>query len=203
MTSPGPFSGLLVIDLTKHTIYVGATSLQTGDAVTYYNAGGVSVGGPFQGLLNAQVYYVIRLANDPNRIQLAATLSDALLGNPYFFGDYYLYDRGTYLGVQVNLASYTELVNTHLRDYLLGQFGNAVSIGLTALTTVLQILLMFVVAFLLALDATSVRRVLRRIVPNDYRTDFDQIWRRVRRIRSDPGSKSTSDENWYCPPGRR
>jgi len=47
---------------------------------------------------------------------------------------------------------------------------------------VLQILLMFVVAFLLALDAASVRRVLRRIVPNDYRTDFDQIWRRIRRM---------------------
>lgn len=85
-------------------------------------------------------------------------------------------------GVQVNLASSTELVSTHLRDYLLGQFGNAVSIGLTAITTVLQILLMFVVAFLLALDAASVRRVLRRIVPNDYRTDFDQIWRRIRRM---------------------
>lgn len=85
-------------------------------------------------------------------------------------------------GVQVNLASSTELVSTHLRDYMLGQFGNAVSIGLTAITTVLQILLMFVVAFLLALDAASVRRVLRRIVPNDYRTDFDQIWRRIRRM---------------------
>ncbi len=46
----------------------------------------------------------------------------------------------------------------------------------------LQILLMFVAAFLLALDAHSVRRVLRRLVPNDYRNDFDQIWRRVRRM---------------------
>ena len=88
----------------------------------------------------------------------------------------------TIFGLEVNLASSTELVSAHLRDYLLGQFGNAVSIGLTAVTTVLQILLMFVVAFLLALDATSVRRVLRRLVPNDYRTDFDQIWRRVRRM---------------------
>ena len=85
-------------------------------------------------------------------------------------------------GINVNLASSTEAVSSHLRDYLLGQFGNAVSIGLTALTTLLQILLMFVIAFLLALDANSVRRVLRRLVPNDYRTDFDQIWRRVRRM---------------------
>ncbi|TMF06503.1 MAG: AI-2E family transporter [Chloroflexi bacterium] len=85
-------------------------------------------------------------------------------------------------GFNVNLSSSVETVSSHLRDYLLGQFGNAVSIGLTALTTLLQILLMFVVAFLLALDAHSVRRVLRRLVPNDYRSDFDQIWRRVRRM---------------------
>ncbi len=85
-------------------------------------------------------------------------------------------------GINVNLASSVETVSSHLRDYLFGQFGNAVSIGLTALTTVLQILLMFVAAFLLALDAHSVRRVLRRLVPNDYRNDFDQIWRRVRRM---------------------
>lgn len=85
-------------------------------------------------------------------------------------------------GIDINLASSTEAVSSHLRDYLLGQFGNAVSIGLTALTTILQILLMFIVAVLLALDAHSVRRVLRRLVPNDYRTDFDQIWRRVRRM---------------------
>ena len=85
-------------------------------------------------------------------------------------------------GIQVNLASSTEAVSSHLREYLLGQFGNAVSIGLTALTLVLQLVLMFLVAFLLALDAHSVRRVLRRLVPNDYRSDFDQIWRRVRRM---------------------
>ncbi len=85
-------------------------------------------------------------------------------------------------GINVNLANSVETVSSHLRDYLFGQFGNAVSIGLTALTTVLQILLMFVAAFLLALDAHSVRRVLRRLVPNDYRNDFDQIWRRVRRM---------------------
>jgi len=85
-------------------------------------------------------------------------------------------------GVTVNLTELASTANAHLRDYLLGQFGNAVSIGVTALTTVLQILLMFIVAFLLALDAQSTRRVLRRLVPNDYRTDFDSIWRRIRRM---------------------
>jgi predicted PurR-regulated permease PerM len=86
------------------------------------------------------------------------------------------------LGLKVDLTDTTAFINAHLRDYLLGQFGNAVSIGLTALTTLLQVLLMFIVAFLLALDATRVKRALRRIVPSDYRTDFDQIWRRVRRM---------------------
>jgi len=85
-------------------------------------------------------------------------------------------------GFKVDLRGVTETINSHLKDYLLGQFGNAVSIGLTALTTLLQIVLMFIVAFLLALDATSIKRVLRRFVPQDYRTDFDQIWRRIRKM---------------------
>jgi predicted PurR-regulated permease PerM len=85
-------------------------------------------------------------------------------------------------GFKIDLRGTTETINSHLREYLLGQFGNAVSIGLTALTTLLQIILMFIVAFLLALDAASIKRVLRRFVPSDYRTDFDQIWRRIRKM---------------------
>ena len=85
-------------------------------------------------------------------------------------------------GIDVDLKGYTATINAHLREYLLGQFGNAVTIGLTALTTALQILLMFIVAFLLSLEAPAVRRDLRRIVPSDYRGDFDQIWRRVRKM---------------------
>jgi predicted PurR-regulated permease PerM len=76
----------------------------------------------------------------------------------------------------------TDSINAHLKDYALGQFGNAVTIGLTALTTLLQVVLMFIIAFLLALDAAAFRRVLRRLVPSDYRTDFDQIWRKVRKM---------------------
>jgi predicted PurR-regulated permease PerM len=86
------------------------------------------------------------------------------------------------LGFKVDIKAATDTINSHTREYLLGQFGNAVSIGLTALTTLLQILLMFIVAFLLALDAPSIKRVLRRFVPSDYRTDFDQIWRRIRKM---------------------
>lgn len=85
-------------------------------------------------------------------------------------------------GIDIDLKSTTESISAHLKDYLLGQFGNAVTFGLTALTTMLQLLLMFIVAFLLALDAAAARSVLRRLVPNDYRTDFDQIWRKVRKM---------------------
>lgn len=85
-------------------------------------------------------------------------------------------------GIDVDLKAMTETLNAHLREYVLGQFGNAVTLGLTALTTILQLVLMFIVAFLLALEAPAVRRDLRRFVPSDYRTDFDQIWRQVRRM---------------------
>ena len=85
-------------------------------------------------------------------------------------------------GIDVDLKGVTASVSSHLREYLLGQFGNAVTLGLTALTTVLQLLLMFIVAFLFALEAPAVRRDLRRFVPSDYRTDFDQIWRQVRKM---------------------
>ena len=85
-------------------------------------------------------------------------------------------------GIDIDLKGVTATVSSHLREYLLGQFGNAVTLGLTALTTALQLLLMFIVAFLLALEAPAVRRDLRRFVPNDYRTDFDQIWRQVRKM---------------------
>jgi predicted PurR-regulated permease PerM len=85
-------------------------------------------------------------------------------------------------GINIDIKGSTETISSHLREYLLGQAGNAVTIGLTALTVLLQIVLMFIVAFLLALDAAAFRRVLRRLVPNDYRTDFDQIWRKVRKM---------------------
>lgn len=87
-----------------------------------------------------------------------------------------------FLGITIDIKSTTATISSHLREFLLGQAGNAVTIGLTALTTLLQLVLMFIVAFLLALDAAAFRRVLRRLVPNDYRTDFDQIWRKVRKM---------------------
>ncbi len=85
-------------------------------------------------------------------------------------------------GIDVDIKGTTATISSHLREYLLGQAGNAVTIGVSALTTLLQLVLMFIVAFLLALDAAAFRRVLRRLVPNDYRIDFDQIWRKVRKM---------------------
>jgi predicted PurR-regulated permease PerM len=85
-------------------------------------------------------------------------------------------------GIKIDLKGATASISSHLREYALGQFGNAVSLGLTALTTALQLLLTFIIAFLLALDATAIKRVFRRLVPNDYRTDFDQIWRKIRKM---------------------
>ena len=78
------------VDMTNHTINVGPHSMLTGDPVTYLNAGGDSIGGPLLGLVNGQTYYVIRLAGQPDEIQVAQSLSDALLGNPYLFGELYL-----------------------------------------------------------------------------------------------------------------
>lgn len=85
-------------------------------------------------------------------------------------------------GITIDLKGTTQTINSHLKDYLLGQFGNALTIGLTALTLLLQLVLTFVVAVLLSVDAPAVRKDLRRLVPNDYRSDFDQIWRKVRKM---------------------
>ena len=41
---------------------------------------------------------------------------------------------------------------------------------------------MFIVAFMLALDASHIKRATRRLVPSDYRSDFDQIWRKIRKM---------------------
>src|ERR1700682_6487474 len=70
------------------------------------------------------------------------------------------------LGLNIDVKGAIDTINAHMKDYLLGQFGNAVTIGLTALTTLLQLVLMFIVAFLLSLDAASFRKLLRRLAPD-------------------------------------
>ena len=83
------------VDLTNYAIYIGPNSLQTGDAVAYSNNGGDSVGGPILGLING-TYYVIRLADAPDEIQLASTLAQALLGEQFDFGAVSPADVGQY-----------------------------------------------------------------------------------------------------------
>ena len=41
-------------------------------------------------------------------------------------------------GFKIDLKGATASISSHLREYLLGQFGNAVGLGLTALTTLLR-----------------------------------------------------------------
>jgi predicted PurR-regulated permease PerM len=84
------------------------------------------------------------------------------------------------LGVRVDLTKSTASLEQHANEFLLGQFGNALGLGLAALTTLFQVLLMLIVAFLIALDAHQIARAFRQLVPNDYRDDFDLIWREIK-----------------------
>lgn len=80
-------------------------------------------------------------------------------------------------GYTLDLRGITSTIETHARDFLAGQFGNALGIGLAALSTLLQMLLMVIVAFLVSLEAHRISRFVRSFVPNAYRADFDDIWR--------------------------
>ncbi len=84
------------------------------------------------------------------------------------------------LGFNLDLTSTTDAITQHANDYLLGQFGTAVSLGITALTTAFQVVLMLIVAFLVSLDSHRISRALRSIVPVDYRPDFDLVWSQIK-----------------------
>lgn len=79
-------------------------------------------------------------------------------------------------GYSLDLRSLTSTLETHIRDFLAGQFGNALGIGLAAISTLLQMVLMLIVAFLVSLEAHRISRFVRSFVPNVYRSDFDEIW---------------------------
>lgn len=85
-------------------------------------------------------------------------------------------ERLDVLGRPIDLSRLATSAVDSGNQLLLGQFGNAVGIGLAAIGTVLQLALMLVVAFLVALDSHRISNVLRRLVPYAYRTDFDGIW---------------------------
>jgi predicted PurR-regulated permease PerM len=85
-------------------------------------------------------------------------------------------------GYSVDLRLYASDVTKNLNGFLLGQFANALGLGLTAVTTLLQFLLLLIVAFLIALNAHQISGFMRRMVPPDYRVDFDEIWFQTKRM---------------------
>lgn len=110
-------------------------------------------------------------AQVPRLAAVAQNQLNSLQGSPIQF-----------MGLKLDVATAIDSINKNANSYLLGQFGNALSLGLAALGTLLQTVLMLIVAFLFALDAAAIQRQMRRVVPNDYRHDFDLIWRKVRRM---------------------
>lgn len=79
-------------------------------------------------------------------------------------------------GYQLDLKSLTDSLEAHARDFLAGQFGNALGLGLAALSTLLQIVLMLIVSFLMSLEAHGLSSFIRSFVPRSYRPEFDAIW---------------------------
>jgi predicted PurR-regulated permease PerM len=83
-------------------------------------------------------------------------------------------------GFRLDLTRQGANVDQRAGEFLLGQFGNALTIGLVALNILLQVLLLLIVAFLVSLDAHGISGFLRELVPGDYREDFDAIWPKVK-----------------------
>lgn len=83
-------------------------------------------------------------------------------------------------GFRIDLTRQASSLDQRAGEFLLGQFGNALTIGLVALNILLQVVLMLVVAFLVSFDAHGISSSVRELVPGDYREDFDAIWPRVK-----------------------
>jgi predicted PurR-regulated permease PerM len=83
-------------------------------------------------------------------------------------------------GFRIDLTRQASSLDQRAGEFLLGQFGNALTIGLVALNILLQVVLMLVVAFLVSFDAHGISSFVRELVPGDYREDFDAIWPRVK-----------------------
>ena len=86
----------------------------------------------------------------------------------------------TFLGFRIDLTRQASNLDQRAGEFLLGQFGNALTIGLVALNLMLQVLLTLIVAFLVSFDAHRISRFARGLVPGDYREDFDDIWPKVK-----------------------
>jgi predicted PurR-regulated permease PerM len=86
------------------------------------------------------------------------------------------------LGFDVDVGMATDALERRGQELVLGQFGNALAIGIAALGTALQLVLMLIVAFLVALDTGRIMRFARRLVPVAYRSDFDVIVGKLRHM---------------------
>lgn len=86
----------------------------------------------------------------------------------------------TLFGFQIDLSRQANNLDQRAGEFLLGQFGNALTIGLVALNLLLQVILTLIVAFLVSLDAHNISSFVRQLVPGDYREDFDDIWPKLK-----------------------
>jgi len=83
-------------------------------------------------------------------------------------------------GFRIDLTRQASNLDQRAGEFLLGQFGNAVTISLVALNLLLQVILTLIIAFLVSFDAHRISRFARELVPGDYREDFDAIWPKVK-----------------------
>jgi len=88
--------------------------------------------------------------------------------------------RITLFGFQIDLSRQASGLDQRAGEFLLGQFGNALTIGLVALNLLLQVILTLIVAFLVSFDAHNITGFVRQLVPGDYREDFDDIWPKLK-----------------------
>ena len=127
----------------------------------------VGVGSIFVPLLTTEVGQLQLQA--PTIVAQAQAQIVALQGRPI-----------TMFGYSVDLTGYAKSTNQRVAEFLLGQFGNALGIGLAAINAVIQLLLLLIIAFLVSLDAHGISGFARRLVPADYRENFDEIWPRIK-----------------------
>jgi predicted PurR-regulated permease PerM len=85
-------------------------------------------------------------------------------------------------GYRLDLSGAAQLLAARGEEFLLGQFGNVLSLAITALGTFFQIGLMLLIAFLVSLDARGIGRFLRSLAPTVYRADLDAILAAVERM---------------------
>jgi len=83
-------------------------------------------------------------------------------------------------GFRIDLTRQASNLDQRAGEFLLGQFGNAVTISLVALNLLLQVILTLIIAFLVSFDAHRISSFARELVPGDYREDFDAIWPKVK-----------------------